>query len=112
MRYPTIAADQIERLRADLARDDLADVAGATRWAGTGDDVDLSAVNEVAFAVRASWEVERDRGDADLDRFEATASIDLSEALADIPLEVLDDPGFWRYLTVGHFWWLVEWRER
>lgn len=111
MRYPTIAADQVERIRADLARGDLADVAEVTRWAGVGEDIDLGKIEQASFAIRASFEIERSEGDADLDRFEATAAIELAQALEDVPLDVLDDPGFWRYLTVAHFWWLVEWRE-
>lgn len=28
-----------------------------------------------------------------------------------VPIEVLDDPGFWRYLSLRHFWWFIQWRE-
>lgn len=113
MRYPTIAAEQVLRLQAELSNGDLADVAEATRWTGAGEDLDLGPVEQAEFSIRSSWEVERNAAaDGSLDRFEATASTEILAALANVPLEILDDPGFWRYLTVRHFWWLVEWREQ
>jgi hypothetical protein len=26
-------------------------------------------------------------------------------------VEILDDPSFWRYLALRHFWWFISWRE-
>ena len=113
MRYPSIATDQIQRLQEQLAAGEIADIEEVTRWNGGGGDVDLGPISAAEFAIRASWDAEQESGTASVpDTFEATAAIELHQALAEIETEVLDDPGFWRYLTVKYFWWLVEWRER
>ena len=33
------------------------------------------------------------------------------ERFGDLPIEALDDPGFWRYLSLVDFWWFVKVRE-
>lgn len=43
---------------------------------------------------------------------EGHRAVDLYDALKDAPVQVLDDPAFWRYLAVGPLWPLVYWREK
>ena len=38
------------------------------------------------------------------------ASVRISR-MAELPLAIIDDPGFWRYLSLVHFWWLAQWRH-
>ena len=42
---------------------------------------------------------------------EAEAAPLLHDALSVVDVEVLDDPGFWRYLSLGLFWDFIRWRE-
>jgi len=43
--------------------------------------------------------------------FEGRAAGDLHTALRDLPTEVLDDPGFWRFVSLAKFWWFIVDRE-
>jgi hypothetical protein len=44
-------------------------------------------------------------------RFERDASEIVHKFFSAFPLEALEDNDFWRYITVVHFRWLVEWRH-
>lgn len=81
-----------------------------TILAGDGVIVDLSAIEEAAQAVRDEMQIER--RESVLDEVEGRAAVHLYVALQNVPIEVLDDRGFWRYLSFAHFWDFIEWRER
>ena len=48
--------------------------------------------------------------DAARETREAEASPLLHDALCMVDVEVLDDPGFWRYLSLDLFWDFIRWR--
>jgi hypothetical protein len=58
------------------------------------------------------FETESEMG-PDRDALEGRLAIELYASLdpARIPLDVLDDPAFWRYVGVRHLWPFVQWRE-
>jgi len=43
--------------------------------------------------------------------FEGRYAGEVHRLLRDLPIEALDDPGFWRYLSLAHFWWFIAARE-
>ena len=49
--------------------------------------------------------------DAAREQCEAEAAPLLHHALCDVDVEVLDDPGFWRFLSLDLFWDFIRWRE-
>lgn len=114
MRYPTLSADEVERLFDDLLSEHgtHVDVARGTKWTGSGEDLDLRGIVDAAEALadlsRSAHEAE---GKATKDGVEGQGAQVLYEALKDVALEVLDDPGFWRYLAMVHLWEFIRWRE-
>jgi len=71
--------------------------------------LDLSPIK--AFAERLEEEVKEWDDEADRDELEGRAASDFYHALRHVPIEVLDDPGFWRYLSIALFWDFIAWRE-
>lgn len=47
----------------------------------------------------------------DVEIFEGRLAAATHPWFSSLPVEVLDDPGFWRYLALKHFWWFTMWRE-
>lgn len=112
MRYPTIdrtaCADVVERL---LSGEQPA-IEALASWTGSGDDVDLRALDLALVPLRTDLEaIEAGERKEDKEVFEGRLSAVVHPALAGIPVEVLDDRGFWRYLGLTRFWWYTRWRE-
>lgn len=75
---------------------------------GEGPSLDEQPLRDIV----ASFEDELVDGDpGDREIFEGRLAAAVYPWLAQIPIEVLDDRGFWRYLAVRHFWWFISWRE-
>jgi hypothetical protein len=77
-------------------------------WTGEGDEVDLAVLEDLANEITGRA---REWTDRDRDRFEGKVCTQLFEAMSDLPIEVLDDRGFWRYLALRYFWDFIAWRE-
>ena len=110
MKHPTISVSDAERLVPDLLRGETADLQGAVKWVGEGPEVDLGPITAVAETIRdeiATFDESGPKGDD----YEGRQSGVIHLALRELPLPVLDDPGFWRYLALVHFWDLISWRE-
>ena len=78
-------------------------------WLGEGDDIDIDRISAAAAAVNEIWN--ENRAKTDRDYVEGLAAPCLFNALQGVDTAVLDDPGFWRYLAVFHFWNFVCWRQ-
>jgi hypothetical protein len=80
---------------------------------GSGPELDLEELGAVAARIeqdRKVFAASSEAGDRDL--FEGRASGFLHDALRDVPVQILDDPGFWRYIALEYFWPLTYWREQ
>lgn len=113
MRYPTIDRSQSERLARHLvAGGDTPNWALERSWLGRGNDVSLVDLETAMAEMRSAY---ADRSPRDPthspEAFEGRFSGAVHAALMDMPIEALDDPGFWRYLSLDHFWWFVAERE-
>jgi hypothetical protein len=108
MRYPILPLTKCRELSARLlgGSDVVVDV--HAEWTGSGDELDLEPIAEAGrlIARRASEWTDKDR-----DRFEGMAAIRLVESLEHVPVEVLDNRGFWRFLSLRFFWAYIVWRE-
>jgi len=113
MRYPTVPQERsLEVAHSLLEETDYEVPSTATKWEGSGKDVELGPVEAAAEAILADLELFRtSKESSDRDRFEGQASGALHRSLKDLPTPVLDDPGFWRFLTLNLFWDLVVWRQ-
>lgn len=113
MKYPTISTQQVQLLCADRLADRPVDLHNAIKWEGTEPELDIDPLATAAQRIEAELVTHNEGPDAKRrDLLEGRASGVLHAALTAVPLEVLDDPGFWRYVGFVHLWELVRWRER
>lgn len=113
MRYPVLTRSRTEILVRSL-------VAGAPTpnwelersWVGSGNEVALGPLAETLSGMRLQFESRKAKDPASSpEDFEGRYAGEVHEALREVPVEALDDPGFWRYLALVHFWWFVSARE-
>jgi hypothetical protein len=105
MKYPSVSEDDaslysrrlIEGIKIPLK----------VKVKGAGEDFDEQGVNNLTVVLRRELEVWKGGKDA----FEGRIATRIHQELKDIPIPVLDDPSFWRYLSLKYFWWYAEWRE-
>ena len=108
MRYPTLALSTVVQLTTRLVGGQDPPIDPHVEWAGHGDEVNLALIAETAAEITRDA---REWTDNDRDRFEGKAAVQLLAALADVPAPVMDDRGFWRFLSVRYFWEFIAWRE-
>lgn len=126
MRYPTLSTKDAYAFATQVTKDPktansiaassfCAEYAGSLATIGSGDSkpIDLSRLEKVAA------ELERTARSPDmatatsreLERVESEICGAVHEALCTLPIEILDDQRFWRYLAVRYFGEFIVWRE-
>lgn len=110
MRYPVLTRSRTEALARSLA------AGGPTpnwelerAWVGSGQDVDLADLERALEEMKSQFDQRKRQATAE--SFEGRFSGAVHRALRDLPIEALDDPGFWRYLSLANFWWFIAERE-
>ena len=113
MRYPSISEGRCrEIVQARIAG---REIEVPVQWVGSGDAIDLGRIADAAEAITAllagGWNRKQDG-----DYVEGLAATRLYRALVPedappVPVEVMDDPGFWRSLGLRYFWDFIAWRE-
>lgn len=111
MKYPSLTLDQVERLSAELLAGREIDLANEVKWVGSGSELDVDDLEDLEAEVERRLGEFMASGNKDKDSLEAELSGVIHRELQVLPLGVLDDPGFWRYLTVAHLWQFTVWRE-
>lgn len=112
MRYPTLTYSRADELVTTGLAGDVPSIASVVSWVGAGDEIDLAPLDTTADELRARYLESIASGDGDKPEvFEGEAAGALHAALRDLPVEVLDDPGFWRYVSLAKLWWFIEDRE-
>ena len=108
MRYPTISQSAVKDLGQLRQQGYPVDVDTRTIWAGSGDEVNIDHLQALGedFGRRALADP------PDKDRLEGELARPLWRAVRDLPVEALDAPGFWAYLSIAYFWNFIAWRER
>jgi len=108
MRYRALTVGQVHDIVEVLATGERYGVDAVALERGEGDTPDEEALT----AILAEFGAELEKGDfGDGEIFEGRFAAALHPWFSSIPTEVLDDPGFWRYLAVRHFWWYTAHRE-
>ena len=109
MKYPFLSRSACAQLAGQKMEGADPSIDARVQWLGTGLSVDLAPLEEVADQLT---DLVRRRGDeSDRDALEGSMAGRLLDAVEDIPIQVLDDPGFWRYLSLALFWEFIAWRE-
>lgn len=113
MRYPILTRSRTEVLARQLAGTGHPPNWELERtWVGSGQEVDLKPLKGVMAAMRESFEQREPKATNDSpEAFEGRFAGEVHRTLRDVPIEALDDPGFWRFLSLVDFWWFVAVRE-
>lgn len=108
MRYPTLSQSKCRELADQMLSGAKPAIEPHQVWVGRDSDLDLRPIRSAAETISAEM---RQWDDSDRDRFEGMASIRLYESLRHVSSEVLDDRGFWRFLSLRYYWDFIAWRE-
>ena len=113
MRYPTLNAGQTNELVRQLIQGEETSIHTVALWRGDGESIDFDTLEEAIEELQERLaEIGVDPAlTSDKDPFEGEVAASVFPFLDSVPTEVLDDLGFWRYLSVRYFWWFVSWRE-
>ena len=113
MRYPILTRSRTENLARQLVQGEHTPNWELERtWIGSGQEVNLDLLAATQIEMREAYEVRDPKSaTATPEVFEGRFAGDVHRALRDLPIEALDDPGFWRYLSLVDFWWFVAIRE-
>jgi hypothetical protein len=121
MRYPTLAETPMSDLakeflgKEELGPNDRIKVESLQVYWGSRDNMDLRELEMRVKEMKTLHEELLNDPDyqKDPDRIEGRLSQLLHQGLTAcrMPDEAMDDKGFWRYLVMKHFWWLVVWRH-
>ena len=111
MRYPMITMSECRSLAKQMNNGISPEIQPFVNWLGVGDALDLDRIEEAAKKVGQVWNEYRVIDGSDKDLLEGRVAPILYSVLQEVCVEVLDDPGFWRYLSLAHFWDFIAWRE-
>jgi len=112
MKYQAIPTTLVSELVPVLHAGDHAHLHEAIEVIGEGQDLDLTALDQLILTLKEELDLFRKSDDAgDKDLFEGRIAGRVHAALADVPVGILDDPRFWCYLALDKFWWYLIWRE-
>ena len=108
MRYRALTAGQVHEIVDVLASGSEFGVDAVALERGEGEGLDEGPLRKVLDGFRNEL---LEGAIGDVEQFEGRLAAALHPWFTSIPIEVLDDPGFWRYLAVRHFWWFSSHRE-
>ena len=113
MRYPILPRSKTEALARQLVNNGHTPNWELERsWVGSGQEVDLKPLGNAMAAMRDAFEQRNPKAANDSpEAFEGRFAGEVHRTLRDLPIEALDDPGFWRFLSLVDFWWFVAVRE-
>ncbi len=113
MRYPTLNTGQVRSVVDDLVSGRTPSCDTIALWRGAGESIEFEDLDAVLAQLKLELEVIGTDPTLTKDKepFEGAVAVAIYGFLDSLPLDLLDDPGFWRYLAMSRFWWFVEWRE-
>lgn len=111
MRYPIITMSDCRSLAERMSNGISQDIEPFINWLGVGNTLEIDRIEKAAWEVYQVWKEHRVCYRSDKDRLEGIVAPILYSALQEVFIEVLDDPGFWRYLSLAYFWDFIAWRE-
>ena len=112
MRYPTIPRSLTDSLVHQFLRGESPPLSASVVWSGSGDDVELGHLTLTVQQLEEMFsEFRKSNPKAKPEEFEGIAAGPLHQCLRDFPVAALDDPGFWRYVSLAMLWWFISVRE-
>lgn len=109
MRYPTLGEHETLSLASRRLLGEHVGIETIAEWRiGTGPKWDPAAIRGIAVSL--SGRIEAGGGQSP-DDVEASAANAVYEALREVPAYVLDEQGFWRFLSLAYFWDFIVWRQ-
>lgn len=112
MRYLIVTRSDCRRLAERLIQGDPIDIEQYVHPQGDGEALDYERIQQASIRINRKLYLHRPESVKDKDILEGKASPILYEGLEGIEAAVLDDPGFWRYLSLRYFWRFISWREK
>ena len=115
-KYPILQLDVSQKIVRDYIEDGIpiesVDLEGSVKWEGSGPKVNLNSLKG-EYSISSEFGEAQNLPSNQRDLFEAKFSRWFYEKISelDLPVNALADPGFWRYLSLRHFMWYIEWRE-
>jgi hypothetical protein len=112
--HPSLAEDTLFENLAALTSGAVSDLSNHVAWIGDGQPMDISDLDAGVERIREALErrlAASGTPELDDDQFEGAMGAELHQCVAAFDVEVLDDPGFWRYLAAGPLWFFTKWRE-
>lgn len=108
MRYRSIDISTAQELTLTLISGGKVQVEAQAEDLGDGQSLDEQPLREVS----AHFESELiTNPPTDVEMFEGRFASAVYPWFSEVPVQILDDRGFWRYLAFRHFWWFIAWRE-
>ncbi|MDE0644348.1 MAG: DUF6339 family protein [bacterium] len=111
MRYPIITFTDCLEVANRMQKGGLSPSSRHIHWVGMGPDIELGPIQDARAQISNLFDEYSHCYWKDRDRLEGRAAPILYKALHNVEIYVLDDPGFWRYLSLVHFWDFIAWRE-
>jgi hypothetical protein len=113
MKYPILTRSTTEALARQMVESGQTPNWELERsWVGSGQEVDLGPLATAMATMREAFDHREPKAVRDSpEAFEGRFAGEVHRALRDLPIEALDDPGFWRFLSLVDFWWFVTVRE-
>ena len=111
MRYPTITLSRCRTLALRMRKGGFINIEPYVHWRVIGRDLDLTSIKQVAEHIDSELERNITEYSSDKGLYEGKAALYLYNAIKDIDISILDNPGFWRYLSLKYFWNFIKWRE-
>ena len=108
MRYPVLTRSKTEALARRCIVGEEPNWELERDWVGSGQEVDLTGLREVLAVAHQNLDSD---GRPAPEQLEGHLAGGVHRTLRDLPVETLDDPGFWRYLSLVDFWWFIAIRE-
>lgn len=114
MLYPTMDSLMTQSVFGKLVANEIVDFEAVTTWTGTGDRIDLGPLDQAIAELNITSLAATGNGTSDvaqMETLEGRLSIAITEQLRKLPVEILDDQGFWNYLALSRFWPFIARRE-
>ena len=108
MKYRVVSAAQSHEIAAHLVAGHAYGIDAVAAIRGEGQEIDYASLEVLCSAFEE--EVEEDPLD-DVDLIEGRFAVLAYPWFSSIQIEILDDPGFWRYISLKYFWWFISVRE-
>ena len=117
MKYPALSRSKCVELARRMIAEETPAVDEHVEWQGVGEEeIDLDELRHASDLIIEEMRATAGNYYSERYRVEGTAAVLLYQALQHIDRDIRgdprDDPAFWRYLSLAHFWEFIRWREQ